>query len=411
MKTKILTILLSVAIAFGLWMYVIMVVQPESEKTYYDIPVVLQNESILAERGLMLVSERPTVTLQLTGTRTDLNELNESNINVIANVASVVTPGTHEISYDVSYPGNIPAGAITKQSGIPDMVTLKVENKITKQVPVVPVYSGSVPEGMLADKENLLLDYETIEVSGPESVMEQITQAVINVDLEDQTETVVGEYIYTLCNDAAEPVDSHWVTTGVEVVNLTLPIRRVKEIKLQLEVINGGGATAQTSSIEIQPASIRISGSEALLEGLEVLQIGSVDLGKLEESATLAYAITLPEGITNETGITEATVEVAFPDLKTKKLEVSNIQLVNVPEGMETELVTQVLEIKLRGPANVIKKLKAENVTVTVDLTEAQAGSDKYAVQIQLPEDFSQVGALGSYTVMVTLTEAVEEET
>ena len=45
-----MTLLLSVAIAFGLWLYVITVEQPESQKTYYDIPVVLQNESILAER-------------------------------------------------------------------------------------------------------------------------------------------------------------------------------------------------------------------------------------------------------------------------------------------------------------------------------------------------------------------------
>ena len=115
MKNKILPILLSAVIAFGLWAYVITVDQPESEKTYYNIPVVLQNESILTERGLMIVSERPTVTLDLSGTRTNLNQLNESNINVIANVASIVTPGTHELTYNVSYPGNIPSGSIVRK--------------------------------------------------------------------------------------------------------------------------------------------------------------------------------------------------------------------------------------------------------------------------------------------------------
>ena len=47
MKNKVLAILMSVVVAFGLWMYVITVVSPESEKTYYDIPVVLQNKNIL----------------------------------------------------------------------------------------------------------------------------------------------------------------------------------------------------------------------------------------------------------------------------------------------------------------------------------------------------------------------------
>ena len=124
MKNKLLTVLLSLAIAVGLWTYVITVEQPESEETYYDIPVVLQNEGVLAERGLMITSERPTVTLHLSSTRTNLNQLNESNINVIANAGSIVTPGTIELPYSVSYPGNIPAGSITRQSSKPDMITL-----------------------------------------------------------------------------------------------------------------------------------------------------------------------------------------------------------------------------------------------------------------------------------------------
>ena len=98
MKNKILGILLSVVVAFGLWMYVITVVSPESEKTYYEIPVVLQNKNILTERGLMVVSDDPSVTLALKSDRTILNDLNESNINVIVNVANVEKPGTYNLT-------------------------------------------------------------------------------------------------------------------------------------------------------------------------------------------------------------------------------------------------------------------------------------------------------------------------
>lgn len=412
MKSKLRPLLLSILIALCLWLYVMTVEQPESKKTYYDIPVVLQNESILAERGLMIVSERPTVTMELSGTRTNLNQLNESNINVIANVSSIVTPGTHELNYNVSYPGNIPSGSISRNSSNPDMITLKVENRITKPIPVVPDYMDTtVPEGMIADKENMILDYETIEVSGPESVLENITKAVIEVDLKDQTQTIVGEYQYTLCNDAGEPVDSQWVTTNVELVNMTLQIRRLKEITLDVTVVDGGGATKQTSTIDIQPRTIQVSGSEALLENLEVLDLGTVDLGALENDSVLNFTIALPEGITNETGIAEATVEVKFPNLRTVKFDVTNIQLQNVPAGMEPELVTQILEVKLRGPVALMEKITAEDIIASIDLKDAQPGTDKYTVQITLGSDFTGVGAMNSYTAMVTLTETVEEET
>ncbi len=410
MKNKLIPLLLSVVIAFSLWVYVIMVEQPESQETYYDIPVVLQNESILAERGLMIVSDRPTVTMQLSGTRTHLNELNESNINVIANVASIVTAGTHELDYDVAFPGNIPNGAITRESSEPNLVTLKVEHKIVKQIRVVPNYGQTeIPAGYFADKENLLLDYPTIEVSGPESVMNRITQAVIEVNLDGQTQTIVGDYTYTLCDDAGEPVDSQRVTTGVEQVNMTLPIYQLKEITLTLNVVPGGGATVQTSTIDIQPGTIQVYGSEALLANLDTLELGTLELGSLESDTVMTYPITLPEGVTNETGISEATVDIKFPNLRTVTLQVTNIQLQNVPADMEPQLVTQVLQVKLRGDRNLISKLTAENVTAVIDLTGATAGTDKYTVRIVLPEEFNAIGAMNSYTAMVTLTQDEEQ--
>lgn len=408
-KSKLLNILLAAALAFGLWCYVIMVEQPESEETYYDIPVALQNEDVLTERGLMLVCERPTVTLRLAGTRTNLNNLNESNINVLANLASITTPGTHSVTYTLSYPGNVPASAITVRSQSTEMVSLKVDKRITKQVQVVPQYIGSVPEGMIAHKENAIMDYAAIEVSGPESVLANITQAVIYVDLNDQTQTIVGDYTYSLCDDAGEPVDSQWVTTNVELVNLTLKIQQVKEIKLTVEVIPGGGATEATSAIDIQPQTIRVSGSEALLEDLDALLLGTINLAELATDTELTFPIVLPEGVTNETGITEAAVEVKFPNLRTKVFKITNIQAVGVPEGMEVDMITQELEIRVRGPVALVDAMTEENIILTVDFTDAELGTDTKRATVVIGEGFEGVGAVGTYSVSVTVKEASEE--
>ena len=406
MKSKFLRILLSAVVAFALWCFVIMVEQPESENTYYDIPVVLLNENVLAERGLMIVSERPTVTLRLSSTRTNLNNLNESNINVIANVASISTPGTHEITYSISYPGNVPSSAVTVKSQSTDMVKLKVEKRVTKRVDIVPVYTGSVPEGMIADKENAVLDYDYIEVSGPEAVVEQIDQAIIQVDLTDKTETLVGEFAYILCNAAGEPVDAAMVTTNVETINLTLKIQRVKEISLKVTVIPGGGATEATSSITIGPKTIRVSGSDALLEGLDELDLGTINLAELVGDTNLTYPIVLPEGITNETGITEASVSVKFPNLRVRTMQITAIEAINVPEGMEVEMITQSLQVSLRGPAAMVGAMTERDILVTVDFTDAELGTDTKKATITISSKYDGVGAVGTYSVSVTVKEA-----
>ena len=229
---------------------------------------------------------------------------------------------------------------------------------------------------------------------------------VIQVDLTNQTESVVGAYNYVLCNEAGEPVDAQMVTTNVEEVNLSVKIQRLKEVPLKLNLVAGGGATEQTSAIDIQPKVIRISGSDSLLEGLDELDLGTINLGEIGTDTTMTLPIILPEGITNETGITEATVEVKFPNLRTTSMNVDNIQLLNVPEGLEAELVTQVLEVKLRGPAALIDSIEPEHVTITVDLASAKAGTDKYTAQVLVQSAYNGVGAMNSYTVMVTLTEA-----
>ena len=410
MKSKILSIVLSAIAAVGLWLYVVTVVSPGSEQTYYNIPVVLQNENVLEDRGLMITSELPSVTLDLSGNRTDLNKLDENNINILVNVASIEAAGTHQLSYDVFYPGSVNDNSITRVGQSTNMITITVEKRITKKVPVVIEYLGSVPEGFIADKENAVMDNEMIEVSGPESVADKIEQARIKVDLNNQNTTIAGSYIYDLCGKDGQPVDVAMITTNAEAVNLTVKVLRVKEIALVVETIYGGGATEANTSVTIEPKTIRVSGSDAVLEGLDSLQLGSVDLGALLEDSTLTFPITLPEGVTNETGVAEVKVDVKFKDLSIKTINVTNIQAVNVPAGAEVDMITETLELTLRGPSALIDMITEDDITVTVDFSNAQTGTATMRAVVVFSDAYAAVGTVGSYVVSATLSQAVSAQ-
>lgn len=408
MKNKFLAILLSAVVAFGLWIYVITVVSPESEKTYYEIPVVLQNKEILAERGLMIVSDTPTVTLSLKSDRTILNDLNEANINVITNVANIEKPGTHSLTYTIAYPGNIPDNSVSVQSSSTDLIVLDVENRIRKTVPVVLDFGeSSVPADYIADIKNPVLDYTSVEISGPESVVNQITQAVIRVDLKDQTKTIVRETQYALCNEAGEPVDAEKITTNVGKINLSVKIQRVKEITLNIEKIYGGGAAETNSTVKQDLTTIRVAGSEALLEKLDALTVGTVDLSKLMENTTLFFDINLPEGVTNLTGVDRVEVEVSFDNLMVKTFEITDFRTANVPEGLEAVLITQRKEVTLRGPADQIQSLTASDIWMEADFSGEQAGTVTVNGRVII-EKYPGIGAVGTYEVSATLQAALQ---
>ena len=407
MKSKLTSIALSVAIAFGLWMYVITSVSPGSEETYYNIPVVLDGEALLAERNLMITGTSATnVTLKLSGNRSDLYKINRENITLKANLSSILEEGTHSVTYTVSYPGDVAQNAFELLSQSPKYIYVTVEERVTKEVPVEVKWIGSTPEDFMSDRENKVLDYNAITVSGPASVADLIQKAVIEVDLNEQRESISQSYRYTLCDAEGNPVDAEKITTNVEEVHLDVKIQRVKEVALMMEVVYGGGASESNTSIEISPAAIRLSGGEAVLEELgDTIILGRLNLAEIAKNQTQTFAITLPEGVTNLTGVTEANVTVTFTGLITREFTVESIQMTNVPEGMDAELITEKLQIIVRGPAALISSLTAEDISVIVDLTGAEADTSTFKATVVFSEGFEAMGALGTYSVSIIVKE------
>ena len=202
-------------------------------------------------------------------------------------------------------------------------------------------------------------------------------------------------------------MDADQVTANVAEVDVTLKIQRVKEIPLVLTVIPGGGATEANCEITIDPMTIKVSGSDTVLENLTELKIGTVDLGLLNSSKQDVYQILPPLGVTNLTGVTEATVTIKFPELQRKTLSVSKITLINVPAGLSAELVTKALNITVRGPEALISKMTALDISISVDLSNAQKGTFTAPAQIVMGPGFSDVGALGTYSVTVSLEDGM----
>lgn len=409
-KNKIGTFLVSLLIAFGLWLYVVNYVSTEHEEVYHNVSVALEGESQLAERNLMLLSdEEYKVSLVIKGNRQDMGKINAANLQVVASLAGIYDPGTHNLTYTVGFPGDVPEGAVELQSKTPDRVQVIVARKTSKQVPVLVNYVGDVPADYIKDTASAVLDVKYITVEGPEEVVEQIDHAAITVECEGRTESIYENYRYELRNSHNEPVDAAWITTDVAEVGFYLPIAMVKTVPLTLTIHDGGGATADTATIEIDPKELTVSGNEIALKALEEINLGTIDLAEISEDTELAFEIDLPEGLTNISNLTTATVKISFPKLAVKEFTVTDIRHMNLAEGMEVNLLTKQLTITVRGLRAEIQKLTLEDILVQVDLTGVENTS---AVEpaITFAKGFESVGALGNYSISVQVSPMPPEE-
>ena len=409
-KNKLYSMMLSLVIAFGLWLYVVNNVSQETDATFYNIPVAFEREATLEERNLLITGQSTqTVSLKLSGARSDLNKVSSANITVTADLSGIDSPGDRiPLSYTVSFPGDVASNAFVVESRSPSYIYLDVDTRRTKEVPVVVQWTGTRSGDHVYDTENAVLDYPTVTVTGPASVADQIDHAEIQVDLTDHVESLSESYRYTLCNADGEPVDAAQITTNVEAVRVDMQIRRIKEVKLVAEVIYGGGTSEESTTVTVEPSVIRLSGSDARLADIgDTYTVCTINLAEIEKSQELEYAISITEGVTNITGVTEAVVNVKFSGLSTREftLDQDNFQLINVPENLEAEVVESSLTVKVRGLASEIALLTAEDITAVVDLSAAEAGMATYKVVFTFREDYPHVGALKTSSVTVSLKE------
>ena len=403
MKKKAFSILLSVVVAFGLWLYVVMVVNPEWEQTYADIPVVFQNENVLTDRGFMIVSDsKPTVTLRLSGKRADLLALNSANISVVCNLASIESSGEFSLNYSVYYANN----AISVVGKAPDSINLKVEKKVTKPVDVRVEVTGNTPQGYIDYRDDLTMDYPIIEVSGPKTIVDQIHEAYIKVDIEGKTQSVGQQFSYEFLDAQGNPVAiTDHVQVNTKGVEIDLQILKLKDLPIKVTPIYGGGVSETTGKLIQSLQQIKIAGEESVLADLEFLEVGKVDLSKLLENQTLEFEIKLPEGVKNVTGVDKVTVQVEFKGLATKTLQITNFRPINVPEGLEALISNEVLIVTFRGPAAMIEKLTDNKVVVEVDVANKKIGTESLKPNI-IVDGYPEIGAIDYDNVVVELRQS-----
>ena len=402
-KNKLGALALSFVIALGLWMYVRAYVKTDYDQTFYNIPVALEGQANLTDRQLMLLSEGDyDVNIKVHGSRQDVSKLNSGNIQLVADLSKISEPGEHNLTYNIIYPGDVPTGAVSAEKN-PDRVKVVIARKKTKEIPVDVIYEGDVPADYIKDTSALELDYNFVEIAGPEEVVDRIDHATITVDCAGRTESIYESYRYELQDEKGKPVDAEWITTNVSEVKVYLPVTMVKKVPLTVTLLDGGGATGETTTVVIEPKEISVSGSEAALNALTELNLGTIDLAQITEDTQKEYEISLPEGIRNVSNLPTATVTITFPKLATREYTITEFVPLNLPEGMVWEPLTKQLTIKVRGLKSEVQKLNETDILVQVDLTGVENTSAVEPI-IRFPESLTSLGAVGSYSISVQVT-------
>lgn len=404
--SKVFWMIVSLLCSLVMWAYVTSLDTTDKEITFNGIVVEFRGqEELLADRNLSIASvDTETVSIVVRGERSNITKLKSSDIKAVIDVSNITQPNDMTWAYRLELPDYVDANSITVVRKNPETINFTVVRNDKKTVEVKGSFEGTIAEGCVA--EEFVFAPGTIIIEGPVASIEKIDHAWVTFG-KDQTieSTYTEEADFTLMDADGNACSKEGLRISVDKITATQPILKSKEVPLKVNLISGGGITAANCTVKIDPQTIKIAGDSRIVDDLEYIEIGSIDLSSFVSGYEHTFTIELEDGIQNLTGVSEAKVTVEVEGTHTKTFTTTNISCRGVSSGYHATIDTKEVEVTLRAlSSEILDSISADDISVIADLSDYGATTGQVIVNAKVRvSGHDNVGAIGDVRVTVTI--------
>lgn len=398
-----------------MWLVVVNIDDPVTDKTYNGISVSVINEEIVTttNRTYQIVDNTQEVSVTVSANRSVLNKIKSEDIVAIADMKEL-SLGT-QIPIDVSIPGFKYEKAFTT----PGNLQVKIEDEAKNNFPITPTTTGTVREGYVLGE--LKPNPEKVTLRGPKSVIDSISRVVAEANVSGLSENadIEGKLIlYDMNNNVIDQtlLANNLGKDGVS-VRVTLNQIRSVPVKPDTSMITAASG-CKVSAVNVEPREVRVTGEEEDLDKLDKIEIPAEDLAisDLSERTERMVDISayLPDGVTladENAGSVVITILIEQPGVKNYEVSTSSITVNNLADDLELVYGAVVdLEIQVRGPAEILKVFTIAK-KVSIDLKDYHTpGTYLVPVTVELPEGCELVDSEEVEIILEKKTEDDQEE-
>ncbi len=412
----------SVLLAVVLWLVVNSITNPTVPQTYYNITVKLVNTDLITESGQVYEVLDGTDVINrvvVRAPRSVVSELKDENIIATADVNDISSLDTIAIKLTTDR-SNRDISSIT---GSIDTVKLKIENEKMKSLALKTSTSGEVADGYLVG--DIITDQNLVRITGPESIVDQITKASVDVEIGGMTNDIVTNAEIKLYDAEDHEVSNKNITQNIKTVGVKVGIWQKKSVPI---IYNVSGIAAQgyrtTGEITGSGENVEIAGKASTLRNISSIEIPAEVLDITGQTESLVKEIDLrqflPDNIflvNSEDAVRTVTVSVEAEISKRLEIRGDRVRMVNMPDGYQVSIseLDESFVIEVIGLSRDVATLQAGNITGTVDVArwmqesgmeEPQPGFYTVEVDFGLPENVTLRDAV---TVMLHISEPEEQ--
>ena len=416
LDSKALYVVLSIAIAVVMWFYVTSMDGNQASKSIRNITITFSGEEQLESNGLMIAGDAPSANITVKAKPAVLAQLTDKTVELVVDVATIERAGDYTLAYTVKLPSNISASQVQIINEGTGNVSFTVAEYRQREIELRGKFEGTTAEGYLAgDQKDFVFSPNKITISGQAELVNQVSYAEVVVTGENLSENVRGDFPYRFIGASGDVIDNLDVECSVATVHTTFPILATADIPLKVELVAGGGVSLDQVTCTLSQESLTVAGSKTAVEAIQSegsIVLGTIDLGTVHDGDVITFDVALTDELTNISGVTQVTATLDLDDsLKSKTVEVTNIDCISPPDGWAAKALTQMVEVEVRGSQELLDAVTPDKIRVVADLKDINQAAGQYTVTANVYLDSvgtrDQIDVVGrDYKIVVSLYRA-----
>ena len=398
--SNIRTFVLALILGIAVWVSAVSAADPDEVRPYpKSIPI----EIVGQDPSLILTSEIPntmSVTLRAPHSVWETLIAQDDAVRAILDLSGY---GAGEHTVDVQVQVKLRPSQIVLAN--PEAVTVNLESFYTKTLPLTLSLTGQPAAGYKAGEATA--EAREVLISGPKSLVDEATRARVAVNLDGARESITGEPVpIQIINSKNEVIKG--LTINPETVLINVPVSQqggYRDLAVKVIVTGQQAPGYRLENISVFPPVVTVvSNDPALVSSLPgVVETQPLDLQDAKEDISTRLALDLPQGVTL-IGPQTVQVQVSITPIQ-NSITLSNltINVTGLAEGLAAQPFPQTVDVIISGPVPILETLTAQDVMVSVDVTDLGIGSYQLEPKVSRPNNVS-IESLLPGTVEVVLS-------
>jgi len=347
--------------ASALWLYI-----AAGQNSVGKFPGSIKIRAINVPAGLVATYDTKTVDIKVMGDSSVWRKLSADTFSAYVDL-SAHSEGTYEL--DVNVVSSVQGVQIVEKD--PEKIFVTLEPVISKEVSVNKKIEGSAGEGLVAG--NIDLEPSKVEVKGPKSLIDNLTEATTTIKLNGETDNFTKTVTVVAYNEKGDRIpDIEFVPSEVKATVSIVKASNNKTVGVKIKTNGSPKSGYYISDINTNPSTVDITGPADLLAETDYAETFGIDVTNATSDIQKSVSLNLKDGLALQAGTSpKITVNIKLARSEVTREMTANVTTKNLDSAYYLSSVNPYqIKVICSGPIDLINNLKNSDVIVALDFQD-----------------------------------------